>query len=406
MSARRAADRLVLLDDARARRFEPFALTRPIGSLRIGAVRQTDRWERVAGFAPAIHIAAAHLADYEEPGGRTVAGGSTLPAGTLLVNARSIPALDARAADADTVEIAGRVAAVRLRAETRLGALEEEDAIERLAGSRRTSLPGTWIDEVWDALGVLGETLAADVPALAGSLDVQGAPPNAIVIGNAAAIFIERGSVVEPGVVFDAAAGPILVRRHATVQHGTRLIGPACIGEHTTVLGDRLSGVSIGEWCKVRGEMSATVMLAYSNKGHDGFVGHSYLGSWVNLGAGTVTSNLKNTYGTVSLWTPEGVRNTGMQFLGTLFGDHVKTGIGLRLTTGCVLGAGANVFDRMPPKVVEPFAWGSAPDYERFELDRFLDVAHRVMARRHVELSDRGRGALRAAHAAAWRTAR
>ena len=96
--------------------------------------------------------------------------------------------------------------------------------------------------------------------------------------------------------------------------------------------------------CKVRGELSNTIFLGYSNKGHDGFVGHSYLGRWVNLGAGTITSNLKNTYGTVSLWTPDGVRDTGLQFLGTLFGDHVKTGIGLRLTTGTVLGAGANVY--------------------------------------------------------------
>ena len=100
------------------------------------------------------------------------------------------------------------------------------------------------------------------------------------------------------------------------------------------------------------------MFVGHANKGHDGFVGHSVLGRWVNLGAGTTTSNLKNTYGTVALWTPGGVADTGLQFLGTLFGDHVKTGIGLRLTTGCVLGAGANVVDRMPPKAVAPFAWG------------------------------------------------
>src|SRR5204863_9771343 len=102
----------------------------------------------------------------------------------------------------------------------------------------------------------------------------------------------------------------------------------------------------------------------YANKGHEGFVGHSYLGKWVNLGAGTTTSNLKNTYGTVSLWTPSGTRNTGLQFLGTLFGDHVKTGIGLRLSTGTVIGTGANVYDAMPPKAVAPFAWGSGAPYQ------------------------------------------
>jgi hypothetical protein len=118
----------------------------------------------------------------------------------------------------------------------------------------------------------------------------------------------------------------------------------------------------------------------------------------VNLGAGTTTSNLKNTYGTVALWTPDGVRDTGLQFLGTLFGDHAKTGIQLPLTTGCVVGAGANVFDRMPPKHVPPFAWGGEAPYGRYEVDRFVQVAERAMARRAVPLAPGMRETLRAAH--------
>jgi len=152
----------------------------------------------------------------------------------------------------------------------------------------------------------------------------------------------------------------------------------------------------------VRGELSSTIILGHSNKGHDGFVGQSYLGRWVNLGAGTVTSNLKNTYGTVALWTPQGVRDSGMQFLGTLFGDHVKTGIGLRLTTGCVLGAGANVFDQMPPKVVAPFSWGGSPPYDTYRSDKFVETAARMMARRHVDLGDRGRRHLTRVHTERW----
>jgi hypothetical protein len=148
--------------------------------------------------------------------------------------------------------------------------------------------------------------------------------------------------------------------------------------------------------------LSNTIVLGHSNKGHDGFVGHSYLGRWVNLGAGTITSNLKNTYGSVSIWTPDGVRDTGMQFLGTLFGDHAKTGIGLCLTTGTVLGAGVNVYGEMPPKVVAPFAWGGAAPYETYRVDKFLEAAERMMSRRHVELSDRARRHLTAAHAVRW----
>ena len=143
-------------------------------------------------------------------------------------------------------------------------------------------------------------------------------------------------------------------------------------------------------------------LLGHSNKAHDGFVGHSYLGRWVNLGAGTTTSNMKNTYGTVALWTPQGVRDTRLQFLGTLFGDHAKTGIGLRLTTGSVVGAGANVYDRMPPKAVPPFSWGGGAPYGEYDGERFVTVAARAMARRQVTLGERARRQLRAAFAARW----
>jgi hypothetical protein len=122
----------------------------------------------------------------------------------------------------------------------------------------------------------------------------------------------------------------------------------------------------------------------------------------VNLGAGTTTSNLKNTYGTVALWTPDGVRDTGLQFLGTLFGDHSKTGICLPLTTGSVIGAGANVVGRMPGKVVAPFAWGELGRFETFRVDKFLEVAERVMGRRSVTLGARARRQLAASHAARW----
>ena len=140
-------------------------------------------------------------------------------------------------------------------------------------------------------------------------------------------------------------------------------------------------------------------MLGHTNKGHDGFVGHSYMGRWVNLGAGTTTSNLKNTYGTVALWTPDGVRDTGLQFLGTMFGDHAKTGIGLKLNTGTVLGAGANVYDAMPPKYVPPFSWGGGAPYAAYDADKFVQVAARAMGRRSVALGDDARATLTAAYA-------
>jgi hypothetical protein len=150
----------------------------------------------------------------------------------------------------------------------------------------------------------------------------------------------------------------------------------------------------------IRGEISETIVLGHANKGHDGFVGHSYLGRWVNLGAGTITSNLKNTYGSVQLWTPDGVRDTGASKLGSLIGDHAKTGIGTMLTTGSVIGAGSSVFgSETPPKYVPPFSWVDGEAITEFRLAKFLEIASRVMSRRSVVLGERGRRQLTASHA-------
>jgi UDP-N-acetylglucosamine diphosphorylase/glucosamine-1-phosphate N-acetyltransferase len=228
-----------------------------------------------------------------------------------------------------------------------------------------------------------------------------GIPEGSIVLGDASRVVI-RGASVEPGVVFDVRRGSVVLDAGAEVRHGTRLEGPVYAGPGTRVLGGFIRGSSFGPECRVHGEIAATVFLGYANKSHDGFIGHSVVGQWVNLGAGTTTSNLKNTYGTVQLWTPRGLRDTGLQFFGTAFGDHVKTGIGLRLSTGTVLGAGANVFDAMPSKVVPPFAWGARPPYDTYDAGKFVQVVAKAMARRHVTLGEKARRQLLRAHAARW----
>jgi UDP-N-acetylglucosamine diphosphorylase/glucosamine-1-phosphate N-acetyltransferase len=391
---------LFLHDDAVARGFAPFALTRPLSELRAGAELIRRRWERALGLAAAGFVSADHLADFDEAGAPNAATGE-LPAGSVVASARAVVPLGPADANVDVWTCGGRVAAVRLRED--FAAAELPDALDALAESlggsaRRAEVGGRWLEAVWDLVGQLDAQLKEDIPALAATLDCVSYEGTRIGDG---AVYLERGATVEPFVVLDTTAGPILVRAGATVQSFTRVIGPCYIGEGSTVVADRISGCSIGEVCKIHGEISATVVLGHTNKGHDGFVGNSYLGRWVNLGAGTITSNLKNTYGTVALWTPDGLRDTKLQFLGTLFGDHVKTGIGLRLTTGTVLGAGANVYDQMPPKAVAPFSWGGCEPYATYDGEKFLQVASRAMARRHVELTDRARAQLRAAHALA-----
>jgi len=144
-------------------------------------------------------------------------------------------------------------------------------------------------------------------------------------------------------VIFDTRNGPVVLESGVEVRAGTRLEGPLWVGANTRLVGGPIRASAIGPWCVVRGELSTTVMLGYANKSHEGFVGHSVLGRWVNLGAGTITSNLKSTYGPVRLDVAGTPLETGHQFLGSLIGDHAKTAIGTLLGTGSVIGASSAV---------------------------------------------------------------
>ena len=391
---------LFLYDDAVARAFEPFALTRPAGELRAGAWLVRHRWERALGAAAAGAVVAPHLADFEELDAPPAVR-EPLPAGAILANTRCVVAAGWHDREGDVWMCNGRVAAVRLGADVPLDALGDGGVpLESVGsgGSRVVEIAGRWLDEVWHLVTDLVPQLADDTTRIGPSLECE-LPAEAMVLGEHA-VYVERGAVVEPYVVLDASAGSIVVRRGATVRSFTRLVGPCYIEGGATIMGGRVAACSIGETSIVSGEVSDIVVLGHANKSHDGFVGHSYLGRWANLGAGTITSNLKNTYGTIGLWTPTGLRDTGAIKLGTLIGDHVKTGIGLRLTTGSVLGAGSNVYGApMPPKFVPPFSWGEGRELGEYDVEHFVVTARRAMSRRAVVLGEREERQLRAAHA-------
>ena len=403
---------LYLYDDARARTFEPFASTRPVSEMVAGATLIRERWKTATQPTGTFFIAGDRHRDFDEGDESRPASGQ-IPAGSIIANARCVPAIPAditnvarRAAACSMWRSGHQLAAVRINGPLDVAAFADGtltlDSIGPGTGAVG-DLGGWWLDEVWDFIRLLQDQLTHDIETYGGQSYIKSntVPDHVTVLGTNRVILLGE-TVIEPHVVLDATTGPILINHGAHVRAFSRIAGPCYIGREVQVLGGDISGCSIGDVSKVRGEISASIVLGYSNKGHDGFVGHSYLGRWVNLGAGTTTSNLKNTYGNVTLWTPSGVRESGMQFLGTMFGDHVKTGIGLRLTTGAVLGAGANVFDRMPPKTVPPFSWGGEPPYSVYKADKFLVSAERMMSRRHVHLSDRAKRHLISVHESRW----
>ncbi|XVJ58597.1 MAG: hypothetical protein HEQ23_04025 [Tepidisphaera sp.] len=214
-------------------------------------------------------------------------------------------------------------------------------------------------------------------------------PPGVLGIGEHPQS-IDPTAVVYPGVTLDMEAGPIVIAAHATIRPGATISGPAYIGEHATVLDKALikAHTAIGPWCKAAGEIGGTIMQGYSNKGHDGHLGDSWLGEWVNLGAGTVNSNLLNTYGEVVAKTPGGSNErTGLQFLGMIAGDHVKTAIGTRIMTGAILQTGGMFAQTAPITGTTPrFAWSTdaSPSPKVFRHDKFMETARAMMGRRKV----------------------
>jgi UDP-N-acetylglucosamine diphosphorylase/glucosamine-1-phosphate N-acetyltransferase len=198
-----------------------------------------------------------------------------------------------------------------------------------------------------------------------------------------------EGVAISPGAILDAGPGPIFLGEGVRVLHNAVVVGPVALGARTVVkVGAKLEGpVSIGPVCKVGGEVEASILQEHANKQHDGFLGHAVVGAWVNLGAGTTNSDLKNNYSTVRVWTPDGEVDTGERFVGAFLGDHAKTAIGTVLNTGTVVGFAANVFGPgFPPKHVPSFSWGGSEGFSDHEPARALATAREVMRRRGVAM--------------------
>lgn len=379
---------LYLVDPAPGPTWAPFAGSRPLATLRVGSRTTLDYWRNAAGIDPTAVIGLPHL-----DGFRDLAGGVSIAvvaeatiAGPAIVGCSDcLPTAALPRSDSYTqLEMRGRPVGWLVPA----GAHWPSPADETAATAEISGITlGGAFDLVTAAETLLGQELAERITGVAQ------VPAGVTVLGDPAHLVID-GATVEPGAVIDVRGGPVVLEANAVVRSDSRLEGPLWIGARSTVLGGAIARSAIGPWCKVRGEVTNTIMLGYANKSHDGFVGHSVIGEWANLGANTVTSNLKNTYGPIRLSSPQGRIETGRTLLGSLIGDHAKTAIGTLLDTGTIIGCGANVFGPIrPPRYVRPFAWGAAGDTVT-DRQGFLTTAARVLPRRQVKLDEELTGLL------------
>ena len=248
------------------------------------------------------------------------------------------------------------------------------------------------VQNTWDIFAKNDAALRADFELVTQDRKSQPIPKSVNVIAPEN-IFIEEGAKLE-FVTLNASTGPIYIGKDAEIMEGSVIRGPFALCEGAGVkLASKVYGATtVGPYSKIGGEVNNSVLFAYSNKGHDGFLGNSVLGEWCNIGADSNNSNLKNNYEEVKLWSyeTEGFAKTGLQFCGLMMGDHSKCGINTMFNTGTVVGVSANIFGSgFPRNFVPSFSWGGAAGFTTYTTSKAFATAKLVMSRRNVEFDEK-----------------
>ncbi|MDA3839403.1 MAG: putative sugar nucleotidyl transferase [Candidatus Delongbacteria bacterium] len=253
----------------------------------------------------------------------------------------------------------------------------------------------------WDLITSNGNQIISDLKYIKAEKGWMRKDPEHVILTSSENIYIKRNANIRAGVIIDASDGPVIIDEKADIMQNSVIIGPAYIGKGSTVkIGAKIyENTSIGEVCKVGGEIEGSIIHGYSNKQHDGFLGHAYLAEWCNLGADTNNSDLKNNYSNVKVELNGNLIDTGSMFVGLIMGDHSKTGINTMFNTGTVVGIGCNVYGAgFPPRNIPDFHWGSKEKLVRYPFKRTLATMITVMARRNKELSKKDKEILEKIH--------
>lgn len=241
----------------------------------------------------------------------------------------------------------------------------------------------------WDLVNSTGEWIANDSVFLEDEKRFIKLKAAGVHVENRDSVFVSKTAKVMAGTVIDASEGPVVIDDAAEVMYNSVIIGPVYIGKNSKIkAGAKIYGnTSIGDVCKVGGEVEGTIIHGYSNKQHEGFLGHSYIGEWCNLGADTNNSDLKNNYTSVKVEINGELIDTGSLFAGLIMGDHSKTGINTMINTGTVIGIACNVYgEGFPPRNIPDFHWGGKEKLVKYPFNKTLETIKAVMARREKVL--------------------
>jgi UDP-N-acetylglucosamine diphosphorylase/glucosamine-1-phosphate N-acetyltransferase len=376
---------IILFDDDTREKLLPLTYTKPVGMLRLGIMTIQEKWQKYFS-ANVSFITQDYLSDKFPiviKDRNYVVNASVLPTFHICKLIEQLQENEALLKDGELI--------AALLNENQFENLIQNEDINELKGFEIGETPLLQIKQLSDLFSLNAQAIQHDFEQITKNRETLPVPSYARVIGREN-VFIEEGADVSICMI-NATEGPVYIGKGAKIMEGCLIRGPFVLGNNSVLkMGAKIyGGTTLGPHCKVGGEVNNVVMQGYSNKGHEGYLGNAVIGEWCNLGADTNNSNLKNNYAEVKLWdySSSSFAKTGLQFCGMIMGDHSKAGINTMFNTGTVAGVACNVYGAGYQKNFIPsFTWGG-PDssYKTHRIDKVIETANLVMARRGLKLS-------------------
>lgn len=354
----------------------PLTYTKPVAELRIGILTIREKWEKMLGYTTTT-ISEEYLEEkypMVEMEQNVMINASFLPNKELLTAVKNLKANQAIIQGEEIIAFFTS----QDQEEVDFDSYEKIELVSEVLQIKNT----------WDLFSLNDQALRADFDLITEGRTSEPVP-NGIMVQNPENIFIEEGAEIN-FCSLNASTGPIYIGKNTLIMEGSFIRGPFSLGEESKVkMGAKIYGATtVGPKSTIGGEVNNSILMSHSNKGHDGFLGNSVLGTWCNIGADSNNSNLKNNYEEVRLWSYETNRfaKTGLQFCGLIMGDHSKCAINTMFNTGTVVGVSANIYgSNFPRNFVPSFSWGGAAGMSTYNLNKAKETAKRVMMRRNEE---------------------
>lgn len=363
----------VLFDDPEIwKAFLPLTFTRPLSEIRTGILTTKEKWDKWLGTSCG-YITQEYLSEkFPNTGEEGIyINSSFCPDASLVEAVKSLKTGQSLVRNSEVIAFHGQ--------RSHLNNLRQLEPIAYKAEIFE-------LKNIWDIFKRNDLALRSDFELVTKGRTSKALSPTVTVIGDRSQVFLEESAIVE-ACILNTKTGPIYVGKDAEIMEGSVVRGGLAMCEHATLkLSSKIYGTTtLGPHVKIGGEVNNSVILGYSNKGHDGFLGNSVIGEWCNLGADTNNSNLKNNYGNVKLFSYRQNKqvDTGLQFCGLIMGDHSKAGINTMFNTGTVAGVGCNIYGGgFPSTVIPNFSWGGSEGFEAYKLDKLFETATRMYERR------------------------